>query len=322
MTLNFGIVGPGNIADRSLAPALAELEQANLWSVLSRSEEKAQEFAEEHQAKGPRSAYTNYDEMLSDPELDVVIISTPDKLHARQGIQAAQAGVHVLTEKPMVANVSEGRELINACEENGVKLGVAYHLRWHRGHRKLLRRIRNGVLGELHHLRVQWTFQASDDSNWRAHSEVGRWWGLAGVGTHCLDLVRWVMVAECGEVTEIDSTIVSPFWNSPHDETALLNLTFESGATAEITTSVLFDSQPEFKVYGRKGSAICRDTLGPHGGGNIICSDQKLPFEQVDPYTGELRDFALAIQEGRSPEVPGEEGLRNVQILTEAAPEK
>lgn len=322
MSINFGIVGPGSIADRSLAPAITATKGARLWSVTSRSIERAKEFATKHNAEGPAPAHDNYEGMLEDPDLDAVMISTPDRLHRENGIKAARAGKHVLMEKPMVSSSKGGEELIEACRSNGVKLGVAYHLRWHRGHRKLVGEVHDGVLGELHHVRVQWSLMAEDDSNWRAHDDVGRWWSLAGVGTHGLDLIRWTMLPDCGEVVGVDSTIANSYWNNPHDETAMVNLKFESGATAELTTSVLFESEPEFKIYGRKGSAIAKDTLGPHGGGSIALNEEDLNFNQENPYEGEIKDFVESIKEDRDPEVPGEEGLRNVEILETAVPDK
>lgn len=322
MPINFGIVGPGYIADEKLAPAIRATDGGTFWSVTSRSLKRAEEFAARHDASGEESAFDDYDAMLEDPGLDAVLVSTPDKLHGEHGIKAARAGKHVLMEKPMVASSRGGKKLLAACEENGVKLGVAYHLHWHEGHRKLIRKIRDGALGEIHHTRVQWTYQADDDSNWRADKEVGRWWALGRTGTHGLDLLRWVMTPICGEVLELESTISKAYWKGPHDETAMINLKFESGATAELTTSVLFDSDPEFKIYGSKGKGTCHDTLGPDGGGTIVLSDEKLDFPRVNPYEGEIEDFIKVIEEDREPEVPGEEGLRNVEILEKAAPEE
>jgi 1,5-anhydro-D-fructose reductase (1,5-anhydro-D-mannitol-forming) len=169
-------------------------------------------------------------------------------------------------------------------------------------------------------MRVQWTWKSQDDSNWRAKSDVGRWWGLAGVGTHCLDLIRWVMLPSCGEVVAVTSHITRNVWNGENDETAMVLLEFESGATAELTTSVLFHSEPSVEIYGSEGSAIGRGTLGPLGGGTLQWKGEAFPFDSVDPYAGEMKDFADAIRTGRDPEVSGEEGLRNVEILLEAAP--
>jgi predicted dehydrogenase len=325
-TLNLGLIGPGRIADKQLVPALARVPTARLWSVLSRDAERARDFAVRHEAAAPRAAFTDLAEMLADPELHAVVIASPDRLHAEQAIAAARAGKHVLCEKPMTTSVEAARAMVDACAQADVRLGVAYHLRWHVGHRLLRAKVVNGELGELRHMRVQWTYRAADASNWRAHEDVGRWWGLAGVGTHCLDLVRWFMGPSCGEVVEVKSLITRAVWKGPHDETAVVALRFASGASAEIVTSVLFDAPTCVEIHGSRGSAVCEGTLGPHGAGAIRLravganEASEMPFKTVNPYVGELADFISAVRERRAPEVAGEEAARNVAILCEAAP--
>ena len=335
-TLNFALIGPGRIADKQLAPALARVPTARLWSVLSRDGERAQDFAGRHEAAAPRAACTDLAELLADPDLHAVIIASPDRLHVVHALAAARAGKHVLCEKPMATSPAEARAMVEACAKADVRLGVAYHLRWHMGHRVLRARILGsagadlsttssggGELGTLRHMRVQWTYRAADASNWRAHEDVGRWWGLAGVGTHCLDLVRWFMVPTCGEVVEVKSLITRAVWKGPHDETAVVALRFASGASAEIVTSVLFDAPTSVEIHGTRGSAMCEGTLGPHGAGSIRVrakagEPQDLLFKPVNPFVGEIADFVAAIRDKRAPEVDGEEGARNVEILSEA----
>lgn len=318
MTLNIAILGTGRIADQELAPALTEVEGVRLWSVLTRDEGRGRKFAERHGAAAAKPVHTDMDSLLADDALDAVLIATPDKLHAGQCIAAARAGKHVLTEKPMATDVAEAQSMVEACDEARVVLGVAYHMRWHAGHRKLVELIGDGRLGTLRHMRVQWTFLAQNDQNWRASSEVGRWWGLAGVGTHCLDQVRWLMVPACGEIVEQENLISREVWKGPHDETALICLRFESGATAEICSSVLFSAPRRMEVYGTESYAVCDDTLGPHGTGGISIGGKPMPYEATNPYAGEIADFAAAIRGGRAPEVDGREGCRNVAILAAA----
>lgn len=321
MTVNIALLGTGRIGSQSLAPALARVPEARLWSVLSRDDDRAQAFAQRFQARAPQPAFTDLAALLADPELNAVIVATPDRLHAAQTLAAAAAGKHVLVEKPMATSVAEARAMVDACEQAGVRLGVAYHLHWNAGHRKLVERIRAGLLGELRHMRAQWTFQAPDASNWRARPQFGRWWSLAGVGTHCLDLIRWVMVPQCGEVVEINSTISRAVWGGPHDETALLALRFQSGATAELCSSVLFQSPSRVEIYGNRGYFICDGTLGTHGTGKIVSHQGVLEFPVRDPYAAEIADFVTAIRDRREPEVNGREGLRNVELLAAALPE-
>lgn len=318
--IRFAVLGTGRIADTQLVPALGQVPSAQLWSVLSRDEARGREFANRHGAASPDPVHTDLASLLVDPRLDAVLIATPDGLHAGQAVAAARAGKHVLVEKPMATDLAGARAMVDAADAAGVRLGVAYHLRWHAGHRLLHERVQRGELGELRHMRAQWTFRAADASNWRAHSAVGRWWGLAGVGTHGLDLVRWFLVPACGEVVEVRSLITREVYRGPHDETALVMLRFASGATAEIVTSVLFDSVSSVEIYGSRAAAVCEGTLGPRGAGAVRLLGQELPFQPVNPFAGEIADFVAAIRDGRPPEVPGREGLRNVELLLQADP--
>ena len=319
MTINFGIIGPGRIANDVLAPAVSQVEGAALWSVLSGDLTRAAAFAETHNAKAPNPACTDLKQMLADPELDAVFIATPDKLHAQQAIACAEAGKHVLVEKPMATDVSDAQAMVDACSAADVRLAVAYHLRWHEGHRKLVALIRSGNLGNLRHMRVQWTFKADDASNWRALPDVGRWWSLAAVGTHCLDFIRWVMVPSCGEVVSIKAVTSNTVWGGPHDESAVVSIRFASGATAEFCSSVLFESPLKAEIYGENGYALCEGTLGRYGKGTIDVSGKPLDFKAANPYAGEIRDFVVSIHGKRLPEVDGVEGLRNVELLVAAA---
>lgn len=317
-SIHIAVIGPGKIADKMLAPALARTPGAKLWSVLSRDRARAAEFAARHGAAAPSPAHTDLPSLLADPELHAVLIATPDRLHAEQAIAAARAGKHILCEKPMASSGAEARAMVEAARAADVRLGVAYHLRWHAGHRALRERIQSGVLGELRHMRVHWTYRAADAKNWRAHDEVGRWWSLAAVGTHGVDLLRWIMCPQAGEVVEVRGLISRAVWKGPHDETAVVALRFSSGATAELLTSVVFESPTRVEVYGAQATAFAEATLGPRGAGHILLAGQELAFTPVNPYDGELLDFVTAIRDGRECEVPGAEGLRNVEILEQA----
>ncbi len=316
--MNIGVLGTGSIADSNLAPALQRVEGAQLWSVLSRDRGRARRFARRHGAASLEPAHDSLETLLADPGLDAVVIATPDHLHAGQAIAAARAGKHVLVEKPMATTVAEGRAMVEACESAGVRLAVGYHLRWHAGHRRMLALIRSRGIGELRHARAQWTFKAEDARNWRAWPETASWWSLSAVGTHCLDLIRWVMVPQCGEVVSLACTVGREVWNGPHDETAVLSLRFESGATAECCASVLFAAPSRAEIYGSDGYVRCEDTLSRFGAGSIATQNGILQFDVTDPYAGAIRDFVTAVETGGAPEVDGREGLRNLELLTEA----
>ena len=319
--LHLGMIGTGNISRDALTPAIAEVKDAMLWSVLSREKGRAEEFARQNNAQAPEPGFADLDAFLADPDLDAVVIATPDKLHAEQTIAAAAAGKHVLVEKPMATSVPDGEAMVAACRKADVRLGVAYHMHWHQGHRTLADRDLGGDFGEIRYARAQWTFQAPDSGNWRAHDEVGRWWSLAGVGTHSLDWLRWMMVPVCGEVVDVTSTVTRNILGSHHDESAAVGLQFESGALAQFVSSALFTAPNRGEICGSNGYAYCDQSIGRGGGGHIHTHDGEIGFAEVNPYAGEIADFVASIREGRDPEISGEEGLRNVELLCQICPE-
>ena len=250
MPLKIAIISTGKIATDSLVPALKAQPDACLWSVFSRDQARAADYARGHGAQAPQPAFDDLDALLADPDLDAVILASPDKLHAPQTLAAAKAGKHDFTEKPMATENADAQAMVDACRQADVRLGVAYHLRWHGGHRKLKAMASEGRFGEIRHMRLMWARKHPNARNWRASAEVGRWWSLAGVGTHCLDQVRWFMGPDCGEVVKVASVINHAVWGSDHDETAVLALQFENGSTAEICTSVLFDAPRRMEIFG------------------------------------------------------------------------
>ena len=318
MTLKIAILGTGRIAENSLAPALVEAADGEFWSVLSRNLKRAERFSKQFNAQSPTPAYDTLSDLMADPSLDAVIIATPDGVHTEQTLAAAIAGKHVFCEKPLATNREDAQSMVDACKTAKVQLGLAYHMRWHTGHRRLFGACQAGDFGDLRHMRLQWSSYARDNSNWRAHDEVGRWWSLGGVGTHLIDQMRWFLCPVAGEVVDMSSTISRSHFGGPHDETAILGFRFESGATAEICSSVMFEGPRRMEVYGTRNYAICENTLGLSGTGSIWTKNGRFNFEPKNPYVGEIEDFIKAIIDQRLPEVNGEEGQRNVELLLQA----
>ena len=318
MSLKMAMIGTGRIAETKLLPALNAADGAEFWSVMSRDKARAAEVAGLYGAKSSNAAHDNLDSLLADPELDAVLIATPDKLHADQAIAAARTGKHVFCEKPMATSNDEANAMVAACKEAGVKLGVAYHLRWHGAHRPLFEAASKGELGDLRHIRVQWSAMAPDDTNWRAQTDVGKWWSLAGVGTHCLDQILWYMTPNCGDVVEAKSVISRSIYGGPNDETALIAMRFANGATADLCSSVVFPGPTRFELYGTKGYAVSEGTVATTGEGTMVNQDGPVSYQFVDCYKAEIEDFAAAVRDNRAPEVDGEMGARNVSILCQA----
>ena len=320
MSFKLGLVGPGKIANNKLAPAISTLDGVELWSVMSRDLSRARDFGVRHGAVAPNAAYDSLDAMLDDPRLDGVVIATPDKLHASQVAAAAAKGKHVLVEKPMATDVESAKAMVAACEASGVTLAVAYHMRHHAGLKAVHARASAGEFGRIHHMRVQWTFRAGDDSNWRASKDVGRWWGLGGVGTHSLDQVFWFLAPQSGVVEEVQSIISKARYGGPHDETAVVALRFEDGATAELSSSVLFDAPSRFELYADEANVVGEDVLSTEGDGLLSVNGEPFGYVPTNPYAGEIQDFVDAAKNGTSPAVSGAQAVENIEVLVRAAP--
>ena len=139
--IRFGVIGIGKISRNSLIPAIQSTNRAQLWSVLSRDINKAQQAAKAFDAFAERPAFDSMQEFLADPDLDAVVVASPDKLHAQHSLAAIDRGKHVLVEKPMATSVEDADAMVTAARKAGVKLGIAYHMRWHQGHRILAQQV-------------------------------------------------------------------------------------------------------------------------------------------------------------------------------------
>jgi 1,5-anhydro-D-fructose reductase (1,5-anhydro-D-mannitol-forming) len=314
-TIRVGLIGPGSIADERLIPALSTIEGAVFWSVLGRDRQKAKPFAEKHGANAPEADFSDLVAFLADPELDAVIIASPDKLHAQQAIACAKAGKHVFVEKPLATNAKDAQAIVDACRQAKVKLTVGYHLRYHAGHRQVLALIADPAkspIGVIRHINVSWTLQ-SKVADWRSDDKLGQWWSLAALGTHSLDLVTWLLKGD--KVKSTSCVVSSPVFGSAHDETSLVGVVFESGVTAQILSSVIMRAPRIVEIFGSKGAVRCVETLGPRGTGTITVNGEELKFDPVDPYAGELKDFVVSVLCDQEPSVTGAEGAANVELL-------
>ena len=153
MPIGWAVVSTGNLPDRFMAPAIAAAEDSELVAVFSRSQERADAFASKH---GAKTAYSFLEQLLKDSRVDVAFIASPNHLHASYTRAAAQAGKHVLVEKPMAVSVEEAADMVRICEDRGVKLGVGFHLRHHPGHIEARRLVEEGVIGTISVVQAMW----------------------------------------------------------------------------------------------------------------------------------------------------------------------
>lgn len=313
--IRVGLVGTGSIADGAHGPAIAELASARLTAVLSRDADRGRQFLDKHHGTGRVHGTT--DSFASDPEIDLAIVTSPDKLHFEHAKRCLDAGKHVLLEKPMTTSLAEAKELAVSAERSGLILAVGFHLRAHLGHEMLKARIDHGEIGSLRHIRAIWSWQ-SDPSNWRATTEVGKWWSLAGVGTHCLDLARWFAGDEA-EWASFAAVTAHNVWQAETDESAIVAGQLATGPTVEVVSSVQFGTYQRLELFGSQGIAVCHGTMGREGRGEIMLMDEKLTFRVQSPFVRQLENVVDAIEKGAALRAPASVGIRALADLLMAS---
>src|SRR5215470_10585235 len=155
MAFGWGIVSTGKHPDIKIAPAMAEAGGGELVGVYSRDQQRAEEFAQKH---GARAAYGRLGDLLKDSRVDGVFVSSPNALHAEHVVQAAEAGKHVLCEKPMTTTIADAVRMLKACRRARVTLGVAFNLRQHPAYRRARELVAAGTLGRIVLAQAQWAF--------------------------------------------------------------------------------------------------------------------------------------------------------------------
>ena len=324
--LGFGIVGCGAVFDFH-AKSIAGIENTYLAGIADVNKDRRDEFAERY---GTRS-YDSYEQMLEQPEIDVVSICTPSGLHAPLAIQAAKAGKHIIVEKPMALTVNEADNMIEACEQNNVKLSVISQLRFTDATTRLKAALDEGLLGKTLVGTLSMKFYRSQEyynqSSWRGTWKMDGGGALMNQGIHGVDLLQYML----GDVKSVFAHTRTMVRDIETEDTAVAILEFENGtlATIEGTTSIYPGFPRLLEINGSKGTiALEEDSIL-----KWVIEGQDVPEDLVigartndsssnptafaiDGHKRQIEDMAHAIWEDRKPLIDQYEGKKPVEIIT------
>ncbi len=318
MTFRWGIIGAGIIADTRLAPALTESQVSELVAVHARQRDKAQAFAKRH---GAGRFYDQVGSLVQDEEVDGVYIASPNHLHAEHTILAAQHGKHVLCEKPMAMSLAECEQMIEACEKNGVKLMIAFMMRFHACHQKARQMVADGFLGKVALAESTCPFYLPDITRtWRYEPEFSGGGVVMDVAVHCIDVLHYILD---DEVVGVQALLDHAPDSYPCEGTASLLLDFEEGEQGIVTVS--FDApygQPGCQFHGSEGSIFTIGSIGQEPTGTFITASasgpQEHPIQPVNMYVAETEHLISCVENDQQPTTHGLEGMRNLQIALAA----
>ncbi len=257
--LNWGILGTGAIA-RAFTHGLNQSRTGHLAAVASRSEEKARAFAEEEKIQ---SAHGSYEALLLDPAVEAIYVSTPHPFHAEWSIKAAEAGKHVLCEKPLALNRWQAEAMIESARQNNVFLAEAFMYRCHPQTAKLVEFIREGRIGQVRMIRASFGFGGGDSLNpeSRIFSSALAGGGILDVGCYAVSGARLVAGAAIGKPFDNPVKVLATghLGETGVDEWAAALLQFEPGITAQVATSVRAQLDNVIEIYGSEGRITLSD---------------------------------------------------------------
>ncbi|SDY84913.1 Predicted dehydrogenase [Amycolatopsis xylanica] len=251
MTLRWGLLAAGSIAEE-FAAAIRESEHGTLAAVAARSADRAAEFAARHEI--PRS-YGGYEALLADPDVDAVYVSTPHPMHAEWAIKAADAGKHVLCEKPLTVSAKEAERVIEAARRNDVFLMEAFMYRLHPQTRKLTELITAGAIGEVRAVDVTFSYDTTGSERERIADPALGGGGILDVGCYCVSVARLVSQAATGiEAVEPTDVIgMAKLDDKGVDEIAMGLLRLPGDIIAQISCGFRLQQDDHIRVYGTRG---------------------------------------------------------------------
>ena len=327
--VRWGVIGSGGIARRRTIPeGIVPAGNAELAAVCDVDAEANAEVAREFGAAAGESVQS-----LLGGGIDAVYVATPADLHHRNVLACAEAGKHVLCEKPLGMTVAEAGEMIAACERADVKLGSAFMMRFQSQHQAALKLIEDGKLGKLSYGRAQLScWYPPIEGAWRQDPARGGGGSLMDMGGHCIDLLEMFF----GPVESVSCMVNRTVHDYASEDTAVATLFFQNGALG--TVDNLFcvpdaGSKNALELYGSKGSILAVNTIGQGDSGHMLAyieesgggydahqarADQEavaVAPRPINTYRAEIEEFSGAILEDRRPSNSAQLGLQSQKVL-------
>jgi predicted dehydrogenase len=316
--VGYAVVGMGFIAETSVLPALRHSKKCKLAVLVSHDLKRARQLGAKFGVKNCY-AYENYDECLNHPEVEAVFIASINGEHAEQAIRAAQAGKHVLCEKPLANTVEECREMVEACRKNRVRLMTAYRKYFEPGSVVLKKLITSGKLGRLRHMFSTYT-EVVDPAKvrWQLDRRLAGGGSLMDIGIYCVNTMRWLAGTLPTDATAHAWTDDPTRFREVEDSIAF-RLTHPGSMVCQGTSSYSARAASFVQVHGDKGWAALNPAFAFEEERRLFGKIQGKWFEQrfkvIDEFLLEVDHFADCIRRQRDPNPDGMEGLLDVATV-------
>lgn len=318
--VGYAVVGLGFISETSVLPAFRYSKKCKLVALVSHDPKRAKQLGARFGVDTKNCyGYENYDQCIDNPEVEAVFVASINGEHAEQTVRAAEAGKHVLCEKPLGNTVDECRRMIKACRENDVRLMTAYRKYFEPGSVALKKLIATGKLGRLRHMFSTYT-EVVDPAKvrWQLNRKLAGGGSLMDIGVYCVNTMRWL-----AGTNPIDATGRSwtddPKRFADVEDSIAFHLTHPGGLVCQGTSSYSSRAASFVQVHGDKGWAALNPAFAFEEERRLFGKIQGKWFEQkfkvMDEFVLELDHFSDCIRRQRDPKSDGVEGLRDIATI-------
>ncbi|KUG08325.1 Gfo/Idh/MocA family protein [Solirubrum puertoriconensis] len=313
--LGVALVGLGKYSTGQLAPALQQTQLCRLAGVVTGTPAKAAKWKQQYNLPEQNIYdYKTFDRIADNPNIDIVYVVLPVGMHEEFTVRAAQAGKHVICEKPMAISSAECRRMIEACRKAGKMLSIGYRLHFEPHHREMMRLGQQQVYGPVQRLLADNGFRFDNDTPWRVDKELAGGGPLMDLGIYCLQGVVYTK-------GELPVSVTAKYTPKPNNNLfkeveAGINwqLQFTDGSAADCRTSYAENMSSRLRAEAAKGWMELQPAFG-YGGISGRTSQGPLNIQNVPQQARQMDDFANCVLNNQPTRVPGEMGLRDMQLI-------
>ena len=327
--IGFAVVGLGLLSVNQILPAIPMTAHCKLAALVTgHPDEKGKPLAAKY-GLDPKNIYTydNYDDIKNNPDIQAVYIVLPNAQHPEYTIRAANAGKHVLCEKPMANSSADCQRMVDACKAAGKQLMVAYRLQYEPFTLMVQKLIASKTLGQIKVVNAT-NCQNERPNTWRTDKSLSGFGGLSDIGIYCLNTTRFILGEDPIEVTAYTySTPNDPRWNTTDGcpESYTWTMRFPSGTLMNATCSYGCTAR-FYSLGGENGSAMVTRAYGYHGQTLEFSTrgdpDKGIPggtteasISEIDHFAREMDELAMCIKENRPVKANGEEGVKDLRYI-------
>jgi len=312
--LGIALVGLGSYSTNQLAPALQETEHCYLAGIVTGTPAKAKTWADKYNI--PQKNIYNYetfDQIADNPDIDIVYVVLPNSMHAEYSIRAAEAGKHVICEKPMAISSEECRQMIDACTQANVKLSIGYRLHFEPHNQEIMRLGQQKVMGDITLIQCGAGYLMGDNwDQWRLDKKLAGTGALGNMGVYAIQAAIYT-VGQNPTYVRAQEFKTKPKKFKEVDETVTFQFEFPTGTVANLHTSHNARTNRLYAACEKGWFEL--EPFSPYGGIKGSSSEGPISYPQVNQQALQMDDFANCIKNDKQTSVPGEMGMRDVQII-------